>query len=204
MSTTLSTNSLVTLAQAKRFLDVVGDSKDSLLNEMINGVSSFIEGYCDRTFKEQAITEYKKGSGTDELVLKCWPIVSGSVTLSENQSGDATDDFDTVPASDYWVHEDEGILQLVSGVFTKLPRKYKAVYTAGYILQGGEVGEGSLALPEEVELAALKLISAVMNQRKAGGTSEQDLLDYRVKFADAMDQDKSISQVLDNYRRISL
>ncbi|HCX20583.1 MAG TPA: hypothetical protein DHN29_01640, partial [Cytophagales bacterium] len=61
----LDDNSLTTLARTKDYLGVTNDSNDTLLERLIDAASSFIETYCDRTFKLTSYILQQEGSGTD-------------------------------------------------------------------------------------------------------------------------------------------
>lgn len=199
----LNQNALTTLANVKTYLSVSGDAEDGLLTMLINGASAFIERYCDRTFKKTAYTEYIRGTGSEHLFLKAYPVI-GSLALYENTSGDASDDFEAISSDDFWVFSDEGYLEADGFDFTKRPRAYKAVYEAGYIVQGGTVTGENVALPNDLEMAVWRLIAGIYNQRKAEGTQSQTLGDYSVQFAKLLESDPVLVTVLDNFRRHSL
>lgn len=199
----LNENALTTLANTKTYLGVSGGSEDSLLTLLINSASAWIERRCDRTFKKTSYTEYLRGTGSEHLFLKGYPII-GSVVLAENTSGDASDDFQTLSSDDFWAFTDEGYLEADGFTFTPRPRAYRAVYEAGYIVQGGVVTGENIALPDDLEMACWKLVAGIYNQRKAEGTQSQSLGDYSVQFAKLVDSDPTLAETLANFRRMSL
>lgn len=200
---TLNENALTTLSRLKSYLSVSGDAQDSLLIMLINGTSAWIEKRCDRSFKKAAYTDYLKGSGAEFLFLKGYPIIGG-VTLYENDSGDTTDDFQQVDSDLFWILDEEGTLEANGFVFVKRQRAYKAIYEAGYIVQGATVTGENIELPEDLEMACWRLIAGIYNQRKAEGTSGQSLGDYSVQFSKLVDSDPTLQETFANYRRPAL
>jgi hypothetical protein len=191
--------SLVTLAKTKQHLDITTSREDGELEMLIDAVSKFVSEHCDRDFKyEEDHAEIVDGTGLSELMVRKFPII-GSVTLEEDVSGNSTPSWNTVNAGDYWVDDEEGILELVSGVFTKRRRKYRVTKDCGFVLQDGSLSGDQVALPNDLELAVLKLISGVFNKRKAEGTKTQTLQNYTVEFETVLNRDPFVMSVLQNY-----
>ncbi len=199
----LKETSLTTLARTKTYLGISNDSQDTLLEILIDGASDFIQTYCDRTFKKSDYVEVVRGSGSEALLLKSYPII-GDVSLEENTSGDASDSWNSIGSDRYFTFNDEGYLEAHDFTFAKRPRAYRATYVAGYLLQGSVVTGENIALPSDIELAVMRLVSGILNQRKAEGTSNQNLGDYSISFAKLIDDDPLMKSTLMNYRRPAL
>lgn len=200
---TLNSGALTTLANTKTYLGISGSNEDSLLISLINSSSAFIEKMTGRTFKKTAYTEYLRGTDSPHLFLKNYPII-GLVDLSENRSSDTTDSFSSVNTDLYWTFNDEGYLEANGWTFIPRPRAYRAVYEAGYIVQGGTVTGENIALPNDLELACWRLVAGIYNQRKAEGTQSQSLGDYSVQFTSLIESDSVLKQVLSLYQRPAL
>jgi|TARA_Y100000310_G_C20652578_1_gene800256 hypothetical protein len=197
----LDDNSLTTLARTKDYLGVTNDSNDTLLERLIDAASSFIETYCDRTFKLTSYILQQEGSGTDTLILRNYPVIGG-VVLDENQSGDSTQDYNTIESKNYWVFNTDGYLQFLNSetVFIATPEQYQVTYEGGYRVQGATVTGQHIALPLDLELATWKLVSSIFNTRNTDGISSQTLGNYSVTFIQAMEMDNELRMTLDNYK----
>lgn len=188
---------LTTLAKVKEYLELDSSDTtyDTLLSHLITAASDFIQSYCNRWFNEKSYSkEEYDGTGDSRLNLKQYPVSSSSsFTLEKNQAVDNSDNWTTYDGKDYWIHYDEGIVELYADIFTKAPRKYRVSYTAGYS-----------SVPVDLEWACWKIVSAIFNKRKAEGISQESLGDYSVHFMDIIQEDKTLKEVLNRYRNINL
>lgn len=105
-------NALITLDAIKPYLDIEDNSKDIIIEDLINSASTFVEKYTCRKFNKQSYNESYEGSGTNKLVLKQYPII----TLTDG--------------ADLTILHEEGIL-IKSGIWHK-GKTYKIEYTAGF------------------------------------------------------------------------
>jgi gp6-like head-tail connector protein len=81
---TLAANALVTLEEAKAWLDITGATEDSRLETEINRASEAIEGYCGRPLKAKDYTSIRLPVvESEKLYLKATPIdVSKTITVT--------------------------------------------------------------------------------------------------------------------------
>ena len=201
---------LTTVARLKTFLGITRDNQDSLFTMLINQVTGFIERYTKRSLLRQTYTnELYDGSGTSELLLLQFPVSSFS-TLQENAASDNTSDWQTINGTDYFVDLPKGIIKLVRntnafdaepwGKFLARPQKYRATYTAGYLIDfDNENTPASHTLPQEIEYACLKLCAALWNTRRAEGLTQSRLGDLGVSFKQAIMNDEETRAILDKY-----
>lgn len=198
---TLKNNALTTLARLKAFLEISQDKHDGRLTMLINGATSFIEGYCGRKFKSDTYTdEVYNGTGGCALILKQWP-VSALSRLQFDAAVDGNPSWETMESSQYrW--QDHGEVRLIAGEFIQRDKKYRATYTAGYLIDFDHETDGSLhTLPFELEYACMKLVSAMFNKRKAHGVTQQSVGSESVNFmANAMSDDE-LKAILDGYKK---
>ena len=105
---------LDTLSNVKLGLAVTGIGDDALLAQLQASADSFIETACGRNFGGGTFTEDHPGGG-HLLFLKNFPVAAvGSIKV------DATRVFPAdslVPAVDYIVHADRGVIELLDGNF---------------------------------------------------------------------------------------
>jgi hypothetical protein len=125
-----------------------GDSHpfDALLNLLISEVSDSYQGLLGRTFAETDYIQYLDGTGRSSLVLGAGPLVSFTslnwVDYQDNGAGGVTEVLTLVPRSTYVLaglrtqprFYGLGRIDLVGcgAVFTRGPKRYKAVYRAGF------------------------------------------------------------------------
>ena len=89
-----SPNDLVNLADAKAYIyktpaavTDAGTTNDVLLAQMITRMSQMIYSSLQRmSFAAQTVTEIRNGTGTSQLVLRRWPVLSVSSVIVDGQS----------------------------------------------------------------------------------------------------------------------
>lgn len=190
---------LTTLARAKTFLGVSGDSQDALLIQLINQATGFIERYTKRKLLSQTYTsEVYDGTGTKELVLKNFPVTALSA-LQEDVNDDNSESWQTVD-SDYYFWYENGIVKAHSFTFQDKPKKYRVTYVAGYLIDfDAENTPASHTLPQELEYACQKLVAVVFNSRKMEGYESYRVGDMAVTMQKASFEDGEIKAILDKY-----
>ncbi len=163
---------LCTLADVKAYLGISGSTYDGVLGTLIDAASEAIENYCRRRFSETEHTEYHDGWGSTQIVLDHHPIASVSALYD-----DLNRDFDSetlIESDDYAFYPEEGILELLQGIFQTGVRNIKAVYTAGYA-----------TVPTDVAQAARILVASWFNRGRQGGDgiSQETLGQYAAHYA---------------------
>ena len=126
----LESNALCTLEDVKNVLNITGSTElsDTLIENLINRLSTAMESYCDKTFASATYTEYQDGSGADTLFLDNYPITS---ITSINQDSDWTWAASTVvTGTAYRVMYNSIVVN--STKWTAGRQNIKVVYVAGY------------------------------------------------------------------------
>lgn len=183
---------LVTVGDAKTFLGLSGSGHDELITQLINQATDYIERKCQRRFASTAYSQEEyDGTGTVELVLKQFPVVSFT-SLERNQVPDNTDSWETVDADDYWVENASGIITKTSK-FYKGTRNYRVSYTAGYS-----------TIPYDLQFACCLLVGEVFNARKGMGLRSESLGDHSVVFEATGQANPRLNEILSLYRKPSL
>jgi hypothetical protein len=139
---------LVTAAEVKTYLGLTGSTHDTLIDELIDLVSEFIEDYCNTTFSSTATTD-KIDGGTEFLITTRAPIIS-ITSITDNE------DSTTVTATDYDFYAESGRIYRENDAVlfpTNQPKwysgrqRYTVVYQAGYA-----------TIPEAVKWVAYEMI----------------------------------------------
>jgi len=136
MAVTLAANALTTLDRVKRYLeiDIANTTYDDIITELINSVSTAIESYCGRKFKEQQFTETIVDPGSC-LFVDNYPIKT--IASIADESGSI--------ASAYWKNRGSYIELTI-----KPAGDVTVTYTGGYNL-----------VPEDLQLACCKWVDAL-------------------------------------------
>ena len=128
---------LILMSKLKAYLRLTaGDSADDIvLVELGEGISAFVERYCDRVFSNESYIEYHDimEHGQNELSTDQWPITNPttmtvySISWSNQVATETELDMD----EDYWVYANAGLIKFASDRYQGLKR-VKLVYEAGY------------------------------------------------------------------------
>jgi len=143
---------LTILNNLKLFLGIntANTDDDTLLTNLISMVSADIENECQRTFLATNHTEYYKGDGTSQLLVKQYPV---------NSVASIYDDVDRVWGSDTQIeaaaiaisNEVSGLIILEDDIFSQSDdvENIKITYNAGYS-----------TIPTDLESACIKMCAA--------------------------------------------
>jgi Phage gp6-like head-tail connector protein len=108
---------LDTLANVKSRLGITASADDTLLGLLQDSADQAVANYCNRDFAGGTFTEYHSG-GSEFLHLRNFPV--DSVTSVKVDASRVFGAETVIPASDYVVHAERGVIQSVAGPF--LPR----------------------------------------------------------------------------------
>ena len=152
----LSAIALVTVEDAKAYLELKDSQDDSILETLIDSVSALFNNETNRTLKETTFTDlYLDGSGIITLDLPDWPVVS--ITEIEEDEVALTED------TDYYLYADEGYLAKIGAVWTDNIHGIKITYKAGY---------SATTLPSDIKLATLKQVGLEHSRFKSKNWGE--------------------------------
>lgn len=185
---------LTTLAKVKNYLGITTSDHDTLLEYLITRMSTFIRTYCGRDFDQTTYTDDKydgeyKNDGF--LRLRHFPIISVT-SLYDDTSREFTADTE-IESGDYIIRNDEGIIQLLDGVFFNEDyQNIKITYVAGYS-----------TIPEDLEQACIDLVGFKFNTRQSSGKRSERLGRWAVTYVTLGEGKEAIPSdtkaVLDRY-----
>lgn len=123
---------LITLAEAKQFLNESGTDSDAVLAMLINDISGLIADHVGKDLISKVRTEYYDGDGSDTLILLHRPVTSVSAIYIDNNRVFGSDTL--VAASDYIVKKETGFIKAwyLFGSWYCGNANIKVVNTAGY------------------------------------------------------------------------
>lgn len=169
--------SLVTLDEFKQALGETSDTDDARLQDVLDRGTAYIERYCRRTFASATYTtELYDGTGTDTLILRHFPIVSGTTpTVLENGSA-LTVGTNPVNGVDVLVYHEEGELIRPYGVpFYNFRRWYSVTYQAGYA-----------TIPLEIQQACIDLGMIIAQEKDRKGMQSKTVGQQSVSYIRAL------------------
>lgn len=151
---------LVTLADAKTYLQLSGTAEDAFLTLAITEASGFIAQKTGRSFESVSRTAYLDG-GPEDLILEFAPVASVTTVTDDGGAGDVMD------SADYDFDPTAGLLYRIDGTVwprntTTGRREWEVVYVGGYA-----------TVPSSAKAACLWLVSLMHDKRALDLTSEK-------------------------------
>lgn len=133
---------LTTLATAKAWLSITGTGSDVVVARLITAVSSSVLTYLQRpTFQSSAYLDVVDGWGTNEMLLRQWPVTAISgVTIGPDAIPQAGNDYNNPVVGwtyNFWAppgpgHQADSTLALRGRTFPQGVKNVRVAYTAGY------------------------------------------------------------------------
>ncbi len=196
----LVSHALTTVARVKaRIPNISGSSFDTLFENIINGVTDFIENYCQRRFKETTYTNqlYDGYNSTKQskrsIILKQFPITD----LSSVQFKTDDDSWNSYGTTEYVYDSENGIITKVSGNFAGGYQNLRVTYDAGFVIDFST--PANMTLPYDLINAAEELTIRMFKRREDIGKSAMNVQGDTVNYLDKLDA--QILEVLDRYRK---
>jgi hypothetical protein len=179
-------------------LRIEADGFDTLFANLINAVSDFIEGECNRRFMA---TDYEElhtihTYGQQMLVLRNAPVVE--LTAFEYRSGAKTNPTWNAFDPDSWeLDEEAGIIE-TSGMLEKF---LKISYNAGYLIDWEHYDDDELhTLPSDITDLAERMVVKWYKRREAEGKMSEGFDGAQIAWRDDLTKDDQAT--IDRYRRI--
>lgn len=140
MATGVDTDlSLISGTDAIAYLGSTGTTGDwSRIYDLTNAVASRMNAETGRKLKARSYCEYYDGDGSNELILRHYPLTSTSVTIYIDETRAFTDTDYQVTSTDIMLDTESGIVRLDGDSFSEGQRNVQVQYTAGYTSSGSE------------------------------------------------------------------
>ena len=155
------------------------------IQQIIESVSEAIEQYTDRRFTSTAVTvERHTGTGTPFLILGNEPVISVE---------EIRDNGEVVPTTDYFT-ESNGIVENVSGTWSKTRNAVEVDYTHGYS-----------TVPKDIERAATTQVAYehLLQEDNRIGSKRTVNAEAGTDTYLTDDWHPTVLHILDRYRRVS-
>jgi hypothetical protein len=198
---------LSNLARTKSFMGISIATNDTLIENLINSATDFIERYCGvRRFKETSYRdEVYDGTGTNKLNLRNWPVnISAVFNLYERDSLANIDSWTLMDDENYFIQYNEGQLDFISNKFTAYPRHWKINYTAGYNYDNATTFLSDVGM-SDLEHALWVLVNDLYRLKSAPlGVESESIGNYSISyggFTKAMDLHPDVKEYISTLRR---
>lgn len=201
----LKSYALTTVSRYKTFAKISGSSDDTRIENLINGVTDFVESYLGYRVQETAYSNevYDTNVG-DNIVLKNFPVNSSETfTFQRRKTAGNEDEWETIATERYFVDYEAGIVFAAGNWrFPRTRKGFRVSYTAGY-----DYDNSATFLMDttagDLELAAWMLVSSGLSRGgSGGGIKEEAIGDYRVVYMGTVYENEEVKNILDKYRRL--
>lgn len=192
---------LTTRQKVKDFLNIQDNTKDAIIDSLINGVTDFIENYVGgRRFKSTSYVEIKDTGYGSTLFFNQRPVISLSVV--EYRTG--------VPATPIWLTYDaNGYLPYLAAGFIRFFSRFRPIaqafrlsYTAGYLIDfGNELDTTKHTLPFDITQVATEIVSKTFNVRLSQGIYQESTEGQSITYeSDRYELNDDHKIILNNYK----
>lgn len=182
-------------------LRIESDGFDSLFVNLINGVTDFIEGECNRRFKETTYTHelYTVHTcGQTMLILRQSPVTE--VTAFEYRMGLKSSPTWQSYFPDNWELLDGGEAGIIE-VSSMLEKFNRVTYKAGYKIDWENYDDENLhTLPSDLTDLAERLVVKWYKRREAEGKLSEGFDSSQVTWSDGLSKEDQAT--LNRYRRL--
>jgi hypothetical protein len=182
MAITVVPYAITTRDKVKTLFGITDATNDSLIDQIVNGVTDFIESYCDRRFKKTTYTNetYDTKDGQSKIFLKNYPVASLSAV--EYRAGTiSSPTWITYDANGYLLYGQEGYVKFF-GKFPEVAQGMRFTYSAGYDIDFANEGSASHTLPLDLTLVATELSAKVFSTRQSQGITQMSTEGQSVTF----------------------
>lgn len=202
MAETILSYALTTVARIKTRLTITVSTHDTILLYLINSVTDFIEGECNRRFKETTYMDeiYSISGNGNLLTLKQYPV---SVIALQYRAGlKSNPNWTDFNLDDWEVLEDgaSGIVEFHGGV--KGTNSVRVSYVAGYKINFANYGDmNTHTLPADLSDLAERLAVKLFKRREAEGKTREDFNGGSITWKDLLNPEDQ--ETINKYRRVN-
>lgn len=201
MAEIIYTHALTTVARIKDQLAITVSGHDTVLMRMINEMTDFIEGKCNRRFKSTTYTnEVYSSIGGNSLMLKQYPVTD--LSAFEYAVGYPTAKaWTSFLGTEYELSEDgkSGIINAY-GNFPSGSNIMRATYTAGYLIDWANFGSATHTLPADLTGLCERLVIRRFKKKEAEGKSSESFEGSSVSWDTKLNEEDTF--IINKYKRL--
>lgn len=205
-------HALTTRAKVKSYLGITDASNDTLLEELIDNVTEWIEGQLGgRRIKLTSYVDEEHDGGEQDIFLFNFPIAASPVLTGSFRTGPIeTPTFQAFKVNDFVVYLKAGFVHFfartpggetigVPGTTSKGSLNIRFTYDAGFA-----------TIPDDLELLAKQLVATLFQRRNAQGIKKETVEGSSIEYRSPGDENDGLTEegltgvqksVLDRYKR---
>ena len=153
---------LSTVDKLKTHLGITATTYDSVLTQIMGQVDAYIKKILVREVEEYEYIDDIYDGDREFIQLKDTNLSKSDFTFQYNKGDSETEDWETVPRTDYELYYDLGVIRMNTAYTGN--RIFKINYTAG---------DDDVA--EDLQMLLIRLSAKIYNKRKSEGTSNESL-----------------------------
>lgn len=192
---------LITVAGLKSFAEIKDSHSDVFIGMLVEAMSERIERYLNRYLTKAQYTEYfEAGVSRTKYWLPAYPI-------------DLTKDFIVTDSDvvltinrDYYVREDQGLIEFVNSTTKTKPKQIKVVWTGGYEeINDSSIDDGTLDVPSSMKLGCYLQCSYMYKRRNDLGLMSISIAGgFTIGKMPAMALLPDVKEMLNKFRRVPM
>ncbi len=196
---------LITVDGLKAFAEIRDTSVGTatLLDIIVTSVSARIQTYLNRNLTLANYTEhFNAGYGRKKFYVSAYPIVIDNdrpFILTDNGSQMTLN-------SDFFLREDEGLIEMNTAPVFIVPNQIKVVYYGGYpiIDDSTSLNDGTLAVPDDIKLAVYMQCSYMYKRRNDLGLTSINIGGggFSIAKMPAVELLPEVKSILRNFRHV--
>jgi hypothetical protein len=203
MAAQLYTKALTTQSRVKARLGITVSTFDTVFISLINSLTDWIEGECNRQFLSQTYTNQVysvEERGMKFLSLEQSPVTT--LTSLEYRAGTPSSPSWTAFIADQYELVGSGKSGMIR-VYGDLPHGTNAVratYVAGYLFDFTNYGSATHTLPADLTELCERMVVKAFKQRDSKGKTTESFEGATVTWSTVLDEDEK--SILARYKRL--
>ncbi len=205
-------HALTTRAKVKSYLGITDASNDSLLEELIDNVTEWVEGQLGgRRIKLTSYVDEEHDGGDHDIFLFNWPIAASPVLTGEFRTGPIdTPTFQTFDVNDFIVYKNAGFVHFFGRTPGGETIGLRLPTSKGSLNLRFTYDAGFAEIPDDLELLAKQLVATLFQRRNAQGIKKETVEGSSIEYRSPADETEGLSVegltglqkgVLDRYKR---
>ena len=199
---------ITTTSKVKTHLGISVSTYDAVIDTIVNSVTDFIEGYCNRRFLETTYTNEiydggepnQVGGFRNKIMLKQFPV--SSVTTVEYMSGSYSSPVWNTLSANFWLlMAKAGYIQSLAGNFARGFQNIRVTYVAGFKIDftsnATEIDPTKHTLPADITLVATQLAAKAYDKRFSEGKEREIVEGSQIVWLNELTVEQK--SVLDGY-----
>ena len=212
-------SALITRQQALDYLELssVTPAQASILDVMINGVTSNIQRFCRRQFRLKAASAMGSYNpvGTPDYAIFFYPLggqiflpnypVATIATLYVPYAVGGTTDSSTITRTDYWLDKNNGIIELSYVDVANDPSWRAQTYPSRSYRAGANYKAGFGTIPGDLQMGAMEMVAMRWRgRRRDGNILSEEVDDSRFTYDLTGRAPAWVEEIFQSYKRVRM